>query len=304
QLQDINGIPDILKMFESKNNEVKMAAVQALTNFKNLGHHFFNQSFAKYRVIESLKTLFITTRSKKIKSDIMKVFHNIHHEDVVPFLLENLKTNDPQILSNIIHVCGLFKDLNSAYYLEKYLQYPHPRVRSSAIIALWNFPVLRLKCLIQLSKMLEDKGEEIKISAIYAIGEIKAIQEIPRLEKLLETNSPILRSHVLIALIKLGQIKQIPNLINLILSSDHYISETCQKLIKKLENDLSQKIHNFLKQEVAQKIHQVLKKANSEILEDIPQKYLYELSRYYKLISEIKEELKIEQEIEKRKLMQ
>ncbi|MBT4937464.1 MFS transporter, partial [Candidatus Peregrinibacteria bacterium] len=78
-VQDVNSIPDILRMFQSKNIQVQQTAVQSLMAYQDLGGHFFSQSFAKHRVIESLQSLFLKSKSKKVKSAVVQAFKNINN---------------------------------------------------------------------------------------------------------------------------------------------------------------------------------------------------------------------------------
>jgi HEAT repeat protein len=301
KIKDLKSIPDILKMFKDPDKKIQLTAVNSLAQYKNLGRHFFSQSFTKHRVINDLQELFLKTRSKKIKSAVIRVFKNIHHSDIIPFLLKNLDNNDPYIVADAIYVCGLFHDINSAYYLEKFLTDKNPRIRSSAIIALWNFSTYKLKCLIQLNAMLESSLEEEKISAIYAIGEIGAIQEIPRLIKLAENTEGRIHQHSLIALAKMEQNQVVNEILPYLLHKDEDLVNDTKKMLKKVPESIKKTIENLLLHEISHRIYEILSTLKSTEIENVKTNVLYKLKKYYELISEVKEVLRIEEELIRRK---
>ena len=299
-LKDIDSIPDILKSFEVKERKVQLQAAQALAQFPNLGQHFFSQSFAKHRVISALESLFLKSRSKKVKSAVIQVFQNINNADIIPFLLKVLDNKDPEIVADAIYVCGLFNDANSAHYIEKYLFDEHPRIKSAAIISLWNFPQHRLKCLIQLTQMLSCKDDEMKISGIYAVGEIKAVQELPRLKKLLQSENERVQCHAAIAMAKMGELNAAHLVVNFLMHSNKKLSDTTHKLITRLPGHIKKTVKHLLRHRVSHKIHMVLISYKHNTLDQLPIEVLRELQKYYEVLGEMKEVLKIEEELERR----
>lgn len=300
KIQDVNAIPDLLKILESDNKELQLAAATALSKYKNLGKHFFSQSFAKHRVIEALQNLFLTTKSKKIKSAVVQVFKNINNADIIPFLLKALENNDDEVKSDVIYVCGLFNDVNSAHYLDKYLNSKVAKIKSSAVMSLWNFPSYKLKCLVHLNSMLASDDINQKLSGIYTLGEIKAIQEIPRLEKLALHDNHKIRIHALIALAKMEQIHILEDLLTYIFHHENNLAADTKKLLRKVPSNVKKIIENLMVQEVSYRIHKILSGLKSTKLKDISTSTLKEMKEYYELISEIKEVLRIEEELSNR----
>ncbi len=298
--QDVNSIPSILNAFDSEFKEVKLAAARSLGCFKELGKHFFSQSFAKHRVIQALHKLFLETKSKTVKSAIIRVFKNINNADVIPFILKVLDNKDENVIADAIYVCGLFNDINAAYYIEKYLKSENPIIRSTTIVSLWNFPVYRLKCLIQLTSMLESNNEKDKISGIYVLGEIRSIQEIPRLIKFLEHENEIIQCHAAIALAKMENVEVTEKVVEFLLHEEEKIKRLTSELLQKVSLPIKRNISNAFKHEISAKIHEIIKKANSSLIDDISEDDLRKLQGHYALISETKEVLMIEEELERR----
>ncbi|MEI7511581.1 MAG: HEAT repeat domain-containing protein [Candidatus Peregrinibacteria bacterium] len=303
QIRDTNAIPEIVKCFEDPSPEVKLAAVESLVEFKGLGSHFMGQSFAKHRVIEALQTLFHTTHSKKIKSAVIKVFRNIQHADIVPFLLESLESKDPDTISGAIRVCGLFHDISAGYYLEKFLNHPNPLVRSNTIIALWQFIPYRMKLTVALAGMLESKDDEVLQSGIYAVGETESIQEIPRLIKILAENpeNHHLRKHAAIALAKMNHEHSIEHLVELILHPEKDVSLSTKSLFPRVHDNIKKIVNQHINQHITHEILDILEKEQSDILEEMSNQTLKSLLRAYEILGEEKETLQIQEILEDRK---
>ena len=303
KIQDVNAIPDILRMFESQEKGVRLMAVDALASYKRLGKHFFSQSFAKHRVVESLEKLFLDARSKKVQSSVVKVFKNINNADIIPFLINVLNSKNEEVVADAIYVCGLFKDINSAFYLAPFLSSENPRIKSASIIALWSFPSYKLKALIQLTAMLEDENSEVKIAGIYALGEIRAVQEIPRLKIFLKSKNEDISCHAAIALAKMEQHDANEYIVQLLLHKKKELKQKTKSLLKNIPREHQKHIDNLLIHEVSYQIHQLLHEEKSTILEKISSKSLQKLLSLYEIISEIKEMIRIEEELKKRELV-
>ena len=303
-IQDIDSIPDILKAFDSKHKTVRIAAVKALAQYNNLGNHFFSQSFAKYRVLKSLEKLFINERSKKIKSAVIEVFKNIQNADIIPFLLKNLDTEDTELLADAIHICGLFNDVNSAFYIEKYLQSNIPQIKSAAVISLWSFQQYRLPCLMQINSMIESKDEEMKVSGIYSLGEIEAIQEIPRLERFIAHENLTIQCHALVSLAKMNKSYVLHKILKFLFCEDQKLSNMTKNLINSIPEENKKIFDRILRQEVSLKIQKILLDSKTDVLEEIELEKLKKLREYYMLINAVREVIQIEEEMAKRETLQ
>lgn len=300
KIHDSNTIPEIVKCFSEESVEIQLSALQALSNFQDLGKHFKTQSFSKYRVIEALKELFVHTKSKRVKLEIINVFKNINHSEVIPFLLDILEKSDAEVRADCIYVCGKFHDISAAHYIEKYIDDENPKVKADTIIALWQFVKYRLKLLVQLISLLESKDRDTVIAGIYVLGETKSIQEIPRLIKFLDSEDVEIRKHAAIALGKMNHPHAIQHITDLILHPDKSISHHTKSLAKKVHSSAQEHIERILHQEAAKKVHHIIKGIESEVLEDLSTEKLKNLLDVYELIDEESEVFKIESILEDR----
>ena len=257
EIKDPVAIPDILDCFSDSSLEIKIAAVRALGSFKNLGRQFLSQAFAHYRVINELKELFAHTSSRKLRGEIINVFSNINQSEIIPFLLEVMKTADDKLKADCIHVCGLFHDVNAGHYIEPYLEHSCPRVRANAIIALWQFKKYRLRALQSMEKMLSSSNKEEIISAIYVLGEINAQQERQRLQKFLLEGDDDFRRVAAISLGKIGDRICLDHLVEFFLHEDTKISEDTTYHFHLFHPDIRKTLKRMVHMRATQEFHKV-----------------------------------------------
>ena len=299
-LKDINALPVILKSFEDQSDKVKIAAINALSNFENLGEHFLTQSFAKFKVTESLKKLFLKTNSKKIKAAIMHAFAKVKNADIIPFLLEILDSEDENIKAEGIFACGLFRDPAVCFYLEKFLNDPSPRIKSNAIIALWQFVHLRLKLIMNITELIESKKEEEIMSGVFVIGEIKLEQERNRLLSLLNSENDSIRKHAAIALGKINHENSIEHILDFIWQDNTKDALKTKDQIKKTHPQIYKKLLSHIKNEASKKILNILKLSKTSLLEELNNQTLEQLLHIFMLIEDERRILQIKEELEKR----
>jgi ATP/ADP translocase/HEAT repeat protein len=298
--KEIDSISYILPFVHSEKPHIQLTAIQTLGKFDNLGKKLFQQSFAKHRVITELSKVFSETSSKQVKSAVIQVFKNINHTDIIPFLLSALENQDEEILADVIYVLSIFHDSNIAHYIEKYLFSSSPRIKSAAIMALWEFNRFKLPCLVQVNALLGMKDMSAKMAGIYTLGEIGAIQEIPRLLTLKETASPEMNQHIIIALAKMGDTDYLYEFVPFLCSKNKEERDFARKLIKNLPEYITKKLERLVLYEVSYAIQKFLRNIPSMVLSEVSQENLKTLKFYYELISHSKEILLIEDELKRR----
>ena len=300
-IHDVDALPEILGCLSDKDEGVQIAACRALAAYKHLGRHFFSQAFAKYRVVNALAELFTHTQSKTLRSEIVQVFANLHHDDVVPFLVEMLEKGDDSIKADIISIIRMFRDINAGYFIEKYLEHPDPMVKAQTIIALWQFKKYRLKLMIHLTSLLDDEADLEKLHAgIYVLGETRSIQEIPRLMQYLQGANAETKTVAAVALAKLGKIEALEHLLEAMLDTHngagikHMVRNVDRYYLKMLNAHLERHIQTRIGQEFGGGRHLILDALSLEKLRD--------LRYYYELMENDQEILKIERMIHVKEL--
>jgi len=293
EIKSENSIPDILDSLEEKSTDIKKASLRALFNFDKIWTNFFSQSFTKHRILDTLKKLFKSTKSKEIKALVIKNFSKLQDQDIIPFIIELLEKWDDEVKKNTIYICKYFNDINIYYYIQKYLKSENSKIKASAIVALWQFVSIRLKLTILISNLLTSKNEEEKLSAIYILWEIKAVQEIPRLLKFLESENKEIRRAAAISLLKMENLEAVDYVIEFILHKNKKIWKTTKQMLKNIPEKIFQHIKNLIKHEVIKMIQAIIEETWTNVLEEMPKKKLEDLMHYYYLIDEHNEIIKI-----------
>jgi len=281
RIRDPCTIPEILTCFEKPSPAVKLAAVNALAEFQDLGKHFFTQAFTRFRVVSALKELFEKEDSKEIRSAIVRVFANMHQAEVVPFLVETIEKADSVVRADCIFVCGLFHDISAAHYLEPHLKSEDAYTRANTIISLWQFPQYRLRLTILLTSLLEAEDKTSQKAAIHMLGEIGALQERPRLEKYLEHEDAELRLLAALALAKLHH-EQVPELLaDFILHEDASLATLAKKHLARIPADMQEQVSKIVHHRLSQRLTELLADVDAESLSELSPAILNEMSRLY-----------------------
>jgi len=260
RLQIIRTVPNILDEFEDESKEVKIAAVKALGAFgKGLGKKFFEQAFTHHRIVSQLEELFIKEPSQELKSEIIKVMAYLHEKETVPLLLKVMKSDNDVLVAAALHVVGHeFQDLNIAYYIREHLQSESARVKTNAVIALWQFKQYRLKLLVEIVQMLSRKDKDGILSTIYLLGELKSHQEVKKLLEYLKHEDPDIRRYSAIALAKLDHDDSVNVLMTCIFREDIPTSKKTIRMLEEVETGIKKIVERLMQQEASRQIHSIL----------------------------------------------
>lgn len=281
--KDPQTIPDLLTCLKSGNPNIRLAVIETLGEFKNLDKHFFKSGFGHFRIQEALKTIFEKEEHEEIRSAIIKVLAKLDQKELIPFILKNLNSAEEKIVADCIYICGLFKDPNSIYYLEKFLDHPNPKIRANAIISLWQFKELRSKLNHYLDQMINNSKKELRLVGIYIIGELKLKEKTKALFNLLKEDG----IEVVLALAKLSENSALTRLLDYIMNNKKDWP-TIKKQLNNLPKKFVEKLRQYLHQEVTHKIHKILVAHSHLHPEEFDRETLEELIYLYGLIQESK----------------
>jgi HEAT repeat protein len=294
RLQDPTTIPAILDCFADQSDTIKLAAVNALAEFKNLSKHLFAQAFTQHRITEALKQLFVRENSSEIRSAIIRVFAHMQEPAVVSFLLQELRLASPEVQADCIQACSEFHDPAIAYYLEPYLKSENPLLQAKAISALWQFPEHRLGLTLLLGELLESPDKATQKLVIQTLGEIGALQEKKRLLQQLEAEDDELRLLAALALAKFQHPAAPAILADYLLHSDIDLAKFSKKELKKIPSKLQRQVEKIVHQRLSQKLHTVLISAELAETGQFSEELLHKLRRLYALADDFPEVAKID----------
>jgi HEAT repeat protein len=173
KFRDYQTLPEILEALRDPDSDVRLEAAHALMNFHDIGEQFYSQAFSRFRMIETLKEVFLSEKSATVRSAIIRVFSLMREPAIVTFLLDVLKDETSDMRPDCIYTLGLFRDPVIAYYVLPFLDSEDPRMVGNAIAALWQFPAYHGLLEEKLRGMLKNGESEHMKAGIYALGEIR-----------------------------------------------------------------------------------------------------------------------------------
>ena len=282
----------ILECFHDRNEEVRIAAVNALGNFKNLDEKA--HAFTHHRVINALKKLFAEDNTPELRSGIIHAFANFKHSEAVEFLVKELQNKESPIRGDCVYVCGQFRDLGIAHYLEPYLKSSDVTIRANAIIALWQFQQFRSQLTQLLAELLDIEDRETQKTTIHLLGEIRAKQESPRLLNFLEEEDAELRLLASLALGKLENPCAIHIIAEFILHPNLKLAEHAKKQLCSLPEKMRKGVEKVLHHRLSEKLNGLLVAAQTTTANKISHETLVKIRKVYELADEWDEVAKVD----------
>ncbi len=283
------AILEILDCLYSKNQKIRTAALKALDSFELSGKHKSSYPFSNYRANDALKQLFAHEEDNDIKALIIRILTKINKDEIVPFLLKLLQTEDDRMKADCIAVCGNFDDVNLAHYLFPYLESSNAKIRAYTIIALWKFKKYRVRLMEALKSMIFSNDKRERLEAYYAVGEIKAIQEKNRLKESLKVDDEEEKFVAALSLAKMGFNDGIQLIVDIIMDEYSPLNAYAIHIQDTLPANMSDQIQNSVRRRVSEYINALLADSNKKNLEDLDKNELLKLRRAYELVNEHEE---------------
>lgn len=296
KFQDPTSLPEILDCLLESNERIKMAALETLSQFRDLGKHVFSQAFSKYRVTKTLMDLFQKEESEEIRAHIIQILANLKQSKIADFIIKTLQNATSESLKkDCIQACGLFRDPNAAHYIKPYIQSENPEIRAKTIIALWQFPKYRPMLEDKLKKLLQSDQSIERVNGIEALGEIGEKGSITHLLEARKSHDASIRYHAVIALAKLGHNDALKSMAELLLQEEN--SKNIKKVLQKLPPHLKKKMEKIVHRKVSKEVNTIFHEAKHHNLKKFKKETLKKLKQLYELVEDHQEVLKIENEI-------
>lgn len=278
--EDLESISSVLEMLSHKNEHLRLAAAQALSQFHKLKKALMEQSFTRYRVIESLKDRLQKEQNEAIREELVYVFYNLAPETLTEFLIESIKKETKQ-KAVFIRMLRLFHDSNLRFYLEEYLNSRDAEVKAAAVIALWQFKPLRNELHHHLSQMLSSPKETVLCEGIEACGIVKATGFKKELKSHLSHSSNRVKQTALLALAQMAEPSTIPTLVEALSDPAHEWFHRTSHLLGKFPKQFHDLLQTALHLKIAEKINDLLTMQNGRKLSEIPHETLELLHQFY-----------------------
>lgn len=288
-------IPTILECFRDSSAVIKLAAVDALGDFRRLESSNASQIFTHHQVIDALKDLFQQESSPELRSAITRVFAKIGKNEIADFLLATLEAGDNNIRADILKVCAMFEDPGCAHYIEPYLTSENPAVKANAIVALWKFPHYRLKLTPLLAELLAAVDKPTQKAAIYTLGEIQVKAEEQRLlNYLAQPEDAELRLLAVLALAKMRHSATPRILANYILQGDEALSSEVKKQLVNLPREIQKEVERIIHYRLSHQLHRLLVRSEVKNITELPREKLEEYRKIYATAADWEEVAKVD----------
>ncbi len=296
--QDTESLSVVLEMLKEPTDEIRIAAVTTIMDFHTLESKIFDQSLTRYFTIQKLKSSIEKEENDYVRELLVKALYKISPDELTSFIIKTIESKNKH-QAEFIKLLSLFKDYNLIPYLEPYLKNKNSELRSSSIIALWQFKKLRPKLSHVLNQLLKSKKPNTLLDGIEAAGIIKNMRAKNLIIENLNTNNIKILDGAILALARLEHEEIIPELIERIIDPNHnwhlnkkYIFGS---LSKKFKENLQSSINLF----VIEKINNILRENKNQSIEVMGKEILKELLKLYREIEAYHECNKIEKVLKK-----
>ena len=278
---------------KKESREIKISVLESILHFPNMKTYFEGKVFTQTEFFDLLVKMFGSADSAHLKKvTMMNIFAHLPCERVTEFLKEILSKKDAMLTSICLRSCMNFNDPEMIRYLKKYINSKNSRISSHAIMACWKYgnqEKLRQK----LYKFLESKNESKKISAVYALGEVKDKISAEKIKKVIENAEGILKVHGLIALAKIEVEGALFPLAEIIAGENKVLAQKAFHMRKRIACEQCDKLDTILHGKISEKVNSILSEKNIRKIQDVqklsaPQlsqlKVLYEFSGMFENI--------------------
>ncbi len=289
ELQDYEALDDILKFLESKKFEFRLAALDTILGYDDIKNFLHKNIFYEYKIAEALKRMYKHERNEEIKSLIIHLLSKLNPIGTFGFLIGILKNAKSGFKADILLALGAYKDTNVISYIKPFLDSRKAFEKAAAIIALWKYNEFDDDLVLHLDDMFRSKNKNVLEAAIFTVGELKLKSKQSYCLQYLKSKDLRFQMISAVALAKMGYMKSVETIVDLLFLGKQEIRDELQRIIKKLPYKVRKSVEAELKQLVSARINKMLIKMKSKSLKYVGTKYLNYLKMLYSLVDENEE---------------
>lgn len=287
ELQDLDLVDDLIKCMNSAKTEIREAALDALLSYRVFQKQSEKNSFVKYRLVTALKDLHLKETHDALVVKIIYLMSSLSGVSTTEFLLKILSDKKNPNKAEAILALASDDDPNILKILIPYLNHRSPKVKISTAIALSHFPGLKDRCHHIISLFLYSGKKELIAYGLYAVGELRWKQKAKMCLQYVDTKHDFLRMHAAIALAKLGDLKSIKILVDILFSADKKTVDELRLLLRKADAFIVSSVDKIVRHMVARKVEQI--NAKCDCLENLKSAELKNLKWCYSLVGDYEE---------------
>jgi len=217
ELQNIQTVTELIKCFSNKNQEIREAALNALSMFRNRDD-FVANVVIEYELISALEKFYKSEKDNYLRLEIIRLLSKFSNVEAADFLLKILKTSKGDFKAGVIYSLGNIKDKAICKFIMPYLKSKDQNQKISAAIAMGKFKEFYDEAKYIIDTFLHSQKNSDLSLGIYAVGELK----IRSLKKIcleyLDSKNLDLRLSAAIALAKMAEDVSIPVLVDILVS--------------------------------------------------------------------------------------
>lgn len=219
RMADPRFIPSLISALKEANTSLGWAAARSLAQF--------DTPEVKEALLQALRD----SDSARVKASILSALTQERQAGhLSPLLISMLHDCDERVQANAVEAIGLLHDEQLMKYLEPFLLPVSPRSWANAVVALGRSERFRAKALASLHEQLLSPQLGFRISALYAVGELRAQSLLSFLRVATLDPEGAVRRHAWIALGKLGKPEAIGALAGMISSWDENATAAARAL--------------------------------------------------------------------------
>ncbi len=255
--EEMQSIGVILDMLSHREERLRLSAIQALRQFKDLQEHLMKQAFTRHRVIEALKEALLKEDSENVREEIVQCFYEIAPEDLTSFILKSIDIQ-PDRKASFVQMLKLFPDPNLTYYLTPCLDDSNPEVRGAALIALWQFKELGGSLQHRLKQMLCSPKPEILKIGLQVLGHVGWEEGKAEVLAALEHKDPTIQKEALLTLARLEEHSILPSFVDQLSNPLHEWFEKSGVILSGLPKKFQEEARYLLHMRFVEAIHELL----------------------------------------------
>lgn len=290
--EDIEYLNSIIEELGNKNDTLRLAAVEAISNFHKLEDKILNLTFTRYNIIEKLKLAIQNEKNDFIREKLIKVLYQIDADELTRMLIKHLEKENPE--PGMIRALKLFKDQNLVSYLEPFLNNRDAAIRSAVITALWQFKKERSVLSHYLKQLLESKSKRVFLFGIETAGIVQHKEVKNIIHEAAKSEDSDIKNEAILALVRLEDEKAVPSLVGLLSDVSHAWFEEAEYIIAGLSPRFKNKVEAALHHHISERINVIVKLYKHYPIEKIEKSVLQHLIKLYKQIGAHHESFKIE----------
>lgn len=290
--EDLDNLNAIIEELDSKNGDIRLAAVEAIANFHKLEDKILNLTFTRYNIIEKLKDAIQTEKNDFIKEKLIKLLYQIDADELTKMLIKHLGKENPE--PGMIRALKLFNDQNLISYLEPFLNSKDAAIRSAVIVALWQFAKERSVLRHYLKQLLESKSKRAFIYGLETVGNVKYKEAKHIVAEAAKSKDHDVKNAAILALVRLEDERAVPSLVGILSDISHAWFEEADYIIASLSPRFKEKVKTAMRVNITDRINVIVKIYKHYPVEKIQKNVLEHLVKLYKQIGAHHESFKIE----------